>query len=161
MDNLDDFSKSKTQKKREQTQLQDFGVSLAKLSNEKLNKLPVPDELRKALQDYKKMKSHGAITRQAQFIGKVMRRIDHETLLEAWEKLDVKDNHLLIEAETWQTRLLTEGATALSEFISQYQPQNSQKLRQLLRQCQKETETVSKHNQKKLFNCIINILDIS
>ena len=61
---------SKSQKKRDADALQKIGVELVALSLEKLDTLPLPDNLRRAIIEAKSLKSHGAIRRQAQLIGK-------------------------------------------------------------------------------------------
>ena len=63
-----DEPKSKSQKKREADALQKIGVKLIALSLEKLDLLPLPDNLRQAIIEAKLLKSHGAIRRQAQLI---------------------------------------------------------------------------------------------
>ena len=56
---------SKSQKKREADFLQKMGVKFIELSLTKLDSLPLPDNLYKAIVDAKTIKSHGAKRRQA------------------------------------------------------------------------------------------------
>lgn len=131
-----DEPKSKSQKKREADALQKVGVQLIALSLEKLDRLPLPDNLRQAIVDAKQLKSHGAIRRQAQLIGKLMRIEGSEEILASYEKLlaeasaTTADFH---QIETWRMRLINDGKDALTEFIATYQPADVQHLRQLIK----------------------------
>jgi ribosome-associated protein len=78
---------SKSQKKREAHKLQEIGVALVALSLAKLDALPLTDELRQAILEAKRLKSHGAIRRQSQLIGKLMLRADSQAIIEAYEGL--------------------------------------------------------------------------
>ena len=78
--------KSKSQKKREADALQKFGLALLELRNDQINKLVLPDQLKQALIAAKKITSHGAVRRQAQLIGKLMRLINASELFEQYAK---------------------------------------------------------------------------
>ena len=78
---------SKSQKKRDALKLQAIGVQLVALPLSKLDALPLPDNLRQAILDAKKMKSHGAVRRQHQLIGKLMLRADSQAIINAYESL--------------------------------------------------------------------------
>lgn len=79
--------KSKSERKREMTGLQDLAISMSKLPDGLLAKIPLPDELKQAILEYKKMTSHGAMRRQAQYLGKLMRDIDAEPIIAAYKKI--------------------------------------------------------------------------
>lgn len=131
-----DEPKSKSQKKREADALQKIGVKLVALSSEKLDMLPLPDNLRKAIDDAKSLRSHGAIRRQAQLIGKLMRTEDNEAILDGYEKICAEASATTAEfhhIEVWRTRLIKEGKDALTEFIELHQPDDVQQLRQLIK----------------------------
>lgn len=78
---------SKSARKREAEALQALGVQLVRLREEQLRQLPLTDALSTALREAKKLKSHGAIRRQAQLIGKLMRAADHEAIRSAYHAL--------------------------------------------------------------------------
>ncbi len=127
---------SKSQKKRDADALQKVGVELVGLSLAKLNTLPLPDNLYKAIMDAKLIKSHGAKRRQAQLIGKLMRAADYEAILEAYEQILEEDSAVTAgfhEVELWRDKLINEGKDALTEFIDSYQPEDVQQLRQLIK----------------------------
>ncbi|KTD64156.1 ribosome biogenesis factor YjgA [Legionella shakespearei] len=127
---------SKSQKKREADFLQKTAVKFIDLSTAKLDLLPLTDNLRKAIVDAKSIKSHGAKRRQAQLIGKLMRAADYEAILVAYEQILEEDSAVTAnfhEVEQWRDRLIQDGKDALTEFIDQYQPEDVQQLRQLIK----------------------------
>ncbi len=80
----DDEYKSRSQKKRESTALQKLGEELARLSPQLLRGLELPEDLRSALAELPRMKTHEARRRQMQYIGRQMREVeDPEALAEA------------------------------------------------------------------------------
>lgn len=127
---------SKSQKKREADALQQIGVTLISWSATKLDALPLPDNLRKAIVEAKQLKSHGAKRRQAQLIGKLMRASDYEAIVAAYEQMREEDSAVTAnfhEVELWRDKLIEQGKEALTEFIDIYQPEDVQQLRQLIK----------------------------
>lgn len=57
-----------------------MGEELIALKTSELEGLPLDDGLREAVLEAKQIKSHGALRRQKQYIGKLMRHIDPEPL---------------------------------------------------------------------------------
>ncbi|KTC64783.1 alpha helix protein (plasmid) [Legionella adelaidensis] len=135
--------KSKSQKKREADVLQKIGVKLIDLSKEKLDTLPLSPPLKQAILDAKKIKSHGAIRRQSQLIGKLMRADDSAAIIDAYEGLLAKERAQTAafhELEQWRDRLINEGKDALTAFIDAYHPQDVQQLRQLVKKAIEEQQ---------------------
>jgi len=131
-----DEPKSKSQKKRDAEALRKVGIEFIALSMEKLDTLPLTDNLKQALLVAKTLKSHGAIRRQAQLIGKLMRCADSEAILASYEQLLAEGNAKTAEfheVEHWRTRLLNEGKDALTEFIAAHHQADIPKLRQLIK----------------------------
>lgn len=127
---------SKSQKKREADALQQIGVTLISWSVAKLNALPLPERLLKAIVEAKHLKSHGAKRRQAQLIGKLMRASDYEAIVAAYEQMCEEDSAVTAnfhEVELWRDKLIEQGKDALTEFIDAYQPEDVQQLRQLIK----------------------------
>lgn len=136
-----DESKSKSQKKREAGALQKMGVHFITLNNEQLARLPLTDQLRRAILDARSLKSHGAIRRQAQLIGKLMRSADYEEILAVYEQIEAESSAktvLFHDLEQWRDRLINEGKNALTEFIATYHPEDVQHLRQLVKKAMDE-----------------------
>ena len=67
---------SKTRMKKQMNDLQDLGVQLTRLSADTLKKIGLPEDLLEALLAHKKITANGALKRQTQYIGRLMRDID-------------------------------------------------------------------------------------
>lgn len=82
--------KSKSARKREAEALQNMAVSMTKFSEARLEQLDLPEDLRQAIRDYKKVekaRNFGALRRQAKFLGRLMREADPEFVARLTEKL--------------------------------------------------------------------------
>lgn len=150
-----DELKSKTQKKRDAEALKKIGVELVGLSMDKLDLLPLSDQLKIAIVEAKALKSHGAVKRQAQLIGKLMRSEDYDTIIEAYAELQAEDNSQTAKfhaVEHWRSRLIEEGKEALTEFIQTCPSIDVQQLRQLIKKAIEE-QSKEKHTgaSKALF----------
>lgn len=133
--------KSKSQKKRDADALQKVGVKLIGLSLDKLDTLPLSMQLKQAILEAKKLRSHGAIRRQAQLIGKLMRIDEGEEILAAFAEMQAEaraQTATFHQVELWRDRLIQEGKDALTEFVETYQPQDIQQLRQLIKKAVEE-----------------------
>lgn len=64
---------SRSQKKRDSTQLQKIGEELANLAPAKLAGLPLTEDLEQAIAEYRKIKNKEAKRRQIQYLGRLMR----------------------------------------------------------------------------------------
>ena len=123
-DTEDENSISKSQKKRDMLALQDIGEELVGLSNETINKLDLPDSLRSAVVDAKRIpkSKYGGMKRQMQYIGRLMREIDPLPIIEQLNSLKApnkKQTALHHLAERWRERLLTDE-TALNAFANEF-----------------------------------------
>jgi ribosome-associated protein len=136
--------KSKTRIKKEAEALQDLGMELLKLPVQRLNRMALPDDLRKALIDARSITSKIAGKRQRQFIGALMRDVDpdpiHRALLEPDTGLAVESEPVK-EARIWMDRLLSNDPAGLEAFVRACPGLELQRLRQLLRNIQKEKTT--------------------
>jgi ribosome-associated protein len=84
---VDDLKPSKSARKREYIALQKLGEELITLKVSDLDSLPLDDNLREAVLEARQMKAHGALRRQKQYIGKLMRHIDPEPIRSEMSKL--------------------------------------------------------------------------
>lgn len=133
--------KSKSQKKRDAAQLQKLGISLIDWNLDNLDKLPLPEPLRKAIIDAKTLRSHGAVRRQAQLIGKLMRTSDIEAVYTAYDAIHADESAQTAhfhEIEHWRSRLINEGREALTQFVDAYHPTDLQHLKQLIKKAIEE-----------------------
>lgn len=110
---------SKNARKREQHALQQLGEYLVSLKATQLESMPLNDELLQAVRAAQGMKSHGALRRQKQLIGKLMRQADADAIRDRLESIESRsraEKKLFANAERWRDRLLTGGPDALAEF---------------------------------------------
>ncbi|MDD5390401.1 MAG: ribosome biogenesis factor YjgA [Gallionellaceae bacterium] len=142
-ENADDFADSrisKTRRKNEMNALQDLGVELVKLSRERLEKMDLPERLLTELLEAQRLKANGAIRRQMQFIGKLMRDVDAEPIIEHLAVIRGESNTAKAEfhaLEQWRERLLEHDA-ALTEWLARHPDADAQQMRQLIRNARKE-----------------------
>lgn len=80
--------RSKTKAKEEVEALQELGKRLVGVGADRLKKLDIPESLRDAVLEAKKISSHGALRRQMQYIGKLMRDVDTDPIQEMLDELD-------------------------------------------------------------------------
>ena len=81
-----DFGPSKSQKKRDSDLMQKLGGELARLPADQFARIDLPEDIRQAIVDYQRMKSFGAMRRQMQLIGKLMRRLEASAVREAIDR---------------------------------------------------------------------------
>lgn len=131
---------SKTRRKQEMHALQDIGEQLVQLDLKRLTELDLPETLTDAILEARGMRKHGAIRRQMQFIGKLMRHVDARPIrdkLDLWSGLTLQHSARLHLLERWRDRLLADEQ-ALGEFAQKYPGSDLQHLRALTRNAQKE-----------------------
>lgn len=131
---------SKTKLKAEADAQQAIGKKLIDLSKEKLLKLDLPETLFDAVIEAKRLTANGAIRRQLQYLGRLMRDVDStriEEQLQAWDGKNVQENARFHTMERWRTRLITEP-NALQEFLVQFPLADIQQFRTLIRNAQRE-----------------------
>jgi ribosome-associated protein len=78
---------SKSARKREYLALQRLGEELLTLKEPDLLGMQLDDELLDAVLEARRIKAHGALRRQKQYIGKLMRYIDPEPIRAALAQL--------------------------------------------------------------------------
>lgn len=112
------MSPSKTSRKRESHSLQELGEALVDLGPGEIDDLALPGRLRDALEEARRIKSHGALRRQHQFIGRLMREIDAEPVREFLARRQAvrdADTRLFHAAESWRHRLLQNEPGSISQ----------------------------------------------
>jgi ribosome-associated protein len=131
---------SKTKLKAEADAQQELGVRLTELPKDKLLKLNLPEDVVTAIMDTKKITANGAIRRHRQYLGRLMREIDTAPVTEQlarWEGKHTAENAYFHGLERWRDRLIND-TNALSEFMALHPATDSQQLRTLIRNAQKE-----------------------
>ena len=132
---------SRSQLKREAEALQDLGAALVELPQSRLDRIEMPEKLREAIALARRITAHGGKRRQMQFIGKLMRGLDAESIraqLEAFQQADRRSAQHFHKLEALRDQLLAEGDAALGAVLDQYPNADRQHLRQLVRQAQIE-----------------------
>ena len=133
---------SKSRRKRDMIELQSLGEALVGLPEDQLRRIDLPDVLREAVVEARRIHAFGALRRQLQFVGKVMRDIDPAPIrlqLDALRGVSAKHIAWMHTLERWRVRLLADDA-ATGEWIASYPATDTQRLRTLIRNARQERE---------------------
>lgn len=137
---------SKTDLKRESTELQKLGEQLISLRRDLFEPLQLPDKLVDALKEADRITNFEGKRRQMQFVGKLMRLLDEEqraairAALELQRLGKASDTQALHEAERWRDDLI-ERDEALGDWLTKFPETDAQQLRSLVRQARKDRPT--------------------
>ena len=158
---MTDSKPSKSARKREQLALQDLGEQLIGLTAAELAALALDERLDAAIRDARRMKAHGALRRQKQLIGKLMRNVDAAPLRAQLMLLradETHSKHQFATAEKWRDRVIGEGSTALDDFAAETGTDDKE-LRSLLAEMQVAfSEKAEKTARRKIFRRLHQIL---
>ncbi|NUS39093.1 MAG: DUF615 domain-containing protein [Lysobacter sp.] len=136
---------SKTELKRESTELQKLGEQLMALRQGLFERLQLPEKLVEALAEAGRITNFEGKRRQMQYVGKLMRGLDEEQLAAVREALDeqrqgsARDSLALHEAERWRDDLIAREE-AFGEWLAAHPDTDSQQLRALVRQARKDRQ---------------------
>ena len=136
---------TRTDLKRESTELQKLGEDLLTLRADYIARLDLPEKLVDAVAECKRITNFEGIRRQMQFIGKLMRKLEdgkHDEIRAALEEQHMpsaKDTLLLHQAEQWRDRLVADD-DAVGQWITLSPGTDSQNLRALVRQARKDAK---------------------
>ena len=140
-----DVDVSKTDLKKHSDRLQQLGESLLTLRQGLMDKLNLPDKLLDAVAEAKRITNFEGRRRQMQFIGKLMRKLDDdtvqaiETALEVQHQGSVAETQRLHLAEQWRDRLIAHD-DALQAWLELDPDADLQHLRSLIRQARKDAQ---------------------
>ena len=141
----DDQPKSKSQRKRDMTALQDLGAELEALPKDRLARVPMPEALADAVLAARKITSHEGKRRQMQFVGKVMRGLDDDEVaairaaLEGFKGTSKAETARLHLIERWRDLLLADD-TQLTKFLGEHPEVDVQSVRNIIRGARREKE---------------------
>jgi len=133
---------SKSQRKREMTALQDLGVALVRLSTDQLACMDLPENLRDAIGQARRITDHEGRRRQLQYVGRLMRGADAEAIQRALAAATGGSREaaeLLHRCERWRDRLIDDDA-ALTELLSSHPAIDAQPLRATIRAARRERD---------------------
>lgn len=142
---------SKTEVKKEMVVLQQLGVKLVGLSDSQLSKMSLPENLLDSIKLAKTITKNGGLKRQLKYIGKLMRYVDPEPIIQVMDDIangNKKDTQSLHLKEQWRDWLLEGGKDKLTEFLNQYPSADMQRLRQLVR----NHNTAKTEDKKKIIS---------
>ncbi len=133
---------SKSELKRDMLELQALGNELVNLSGNELKRVPISENLSDAITLAHKIKNkHEAHRRQIQYIGKLMRSEEAEPIQAALDRIKNKHQQATREfhyLEELRDQLISEGDDAVQALLTEHPELERQKLRQLIRQANKE-----------------------
>ncbi len=110
---------SKTARKREHLLLQELGERLIGFTTVELQELPLDERLRDAVLVASAITAKGALRRQKQLIGKLMREADEDAIRQALDARSADDRiakRAFAEAERWRDRIVSEGRAAIEAY---------------------------------------------
>lgn len=126
---------SKTQRKKQVAGLQDLGAELVALSGEQLARIELPERLRDAVMDARRITTFEAKRRQLQYIGKLMRSVEAGPIRAALDAALARSHGEAAthkRTEAWRERLLSDPE-ALGELLAEYPSADGRRLRALVR----------------------------
>ena len=136
---------SRTDRKRESDELQKLGEDLLTLRAELMGRLPLSDKLVDAIADAKNITNFEGKRRQLQFVGKLMRKLDADTLEQVRTALteqhsgSASETLALHQVEQWRERLIADD-DAFADWVTRHPQSDSQQLRALVRQTRKDAQ---------------------
>ncbi|MDO6639818.1 ribosome biogenesis factor YjgA [Shewanella sp. 5_MG-2023] len=140
-DNDDEYV-SRTEFKKESEEAQELGMRLIALSKTQLDKVELEEFLYDAVLKAKNIKQKTeAYRRHLQYIGKLMRGYDHEPIIKSIDNVLNKNNNESAQVhkiEKLRARLLENPNEEVEALLAEYPLFERQKLRQLIRQTNKE-----------------------
>ena len=134
---------SRTELKRESSELQKIGADLLTLRSQFMDRLALPEKLRDAIVQARRITNFEGKRRQMQFIGKLMRKLDAAELdrvraaLAEQHSGSAAETLALHQAEQWRDGLISDDA-AFEKWLVQYPLTDGQQLRALIRQTRKD-----------------------
>jgi ribosome-associated protein len=132
--------RSKSQRKRDALAAKKLGEELIALKADTLALFELPDTLIDAIEAARGMHQHGALRRQKQLVGKLMRDIDPQPIVEKLERLREPERRATVQlhaVESWRDRLLAEGDPVLAELKDQFPNANLDAIAELVFQARR------------------------
>ena len=133
---------SKSQRRRDALETKSLASELIKLNAARLGRVPLDDSVRSAIMEARQIRSNVARKRQLQYVAKLLRRIDPEPIIQTLEGFDGEARQLTgrqHRSEAWRDFLLESGDQAVGVLMQQRDDVDTQVIRQLIRNAQKET----------------------
>jgi ribosome-associated protein len=157
---------SRTELKNASEKLQKVGEQLVALPEPLITALPLPEALKEAIFEAKRITKLGARRRQTKLIGKLIRRLEPEAQEAALAALRVEQEQTakhaepLHQAEKWRDALIADDAM-LEQWIAKFPRTDAQQLRSLIRQARKdarETKPGEAQRHGRIYRQIFKVL---
>lgn len=141
-----DDQPSKSARKRAAHDVQKLGEQLIGLRDAELQRLGLPERLAEAIRAARHIRSHGALARQRQLIGKLMRDVDPAPIVAALGergRLAALEAERFRRVEAWRDRLVREGEPAIDALLGWRPELDPKPLRSLLSAARDPTATTA------------------
>lgn len=152
---------NKSQQKRELKVLNKLGKELIELPAAKLSKIPLSEKMREAVDDGKRF-SRGALQRQLRRIATLMLSEDVAEIELALQKLKqptAQQNREFKQLEAWRDQLVAGNESVITELFEKFTNVDSQHLRQLARNAQREQQQNKTPKSARLIFKYLSSLD--
>jgi ribosome-associated protein len=116
-------------------ELQKLGERLTRLSNTQLGRMPLSEEMRLAIDEAHRIKSHNALRRHSRRLGKLLRNEALDEIQQVVDEIDGKHQagvDRFHQLERWRDRLIDGGSEDFGEFLETYPQADRQHLRHLI-----------------------------
>jgi ribosome-associated protein len=133
---------SKTKRKHAMHELQALGERLVELNPGQLSEFVLPESLRDAIENARRITRHEARRRQLQYVGRLMRTADADAIrekLKTWDGISTEHTARVHRIERWRDQLLADDA-ALKELAGAHPGLDTQRLRALVRNARAERD---------------------
>lgn len=144
---------SKSAMKRANLALQQLGEDLTRLGPSELEALPLDERLLEAVIEARQMKSHSALRRQRQLIGKLMRTADADAIravLARQGQREREEQRRFHAAEDWRDRICAEGTPAVTAFAAET-GRDGQSLQALVAELRSASDTQRRSISRRIF----------
>lgn len=121
--------------------MQKLGERLTRMPASQLARMPLGEEMRAALAEAARIKSHNALRRHYRRLGKLLR---NEALAEIQQVIDEIDGNHQVGVdrfhalERWRERLIDGGSDDFGEFLDTFPNADRQHLRHMIQAVQRE-----------------------
>lgn len=144
---------SRTQYKHDAQELKSFGEELVNLPAGRFEKLSLPDDLRAAVLEARKITSRPARNRQLQIVGRMLQGVDIPSIRASLRDIDHLPAQPVSPEAAAQTaainqlvdRLLSGNDEEIFSLSERYPREALQQLRQAVRQAKKKLQTTGDH----------------
>lgn len=135
---------SRSEVKRQAGRLQELGKRIYQLPKSQRDRLPLSDELRAAFKEADRISQPDALRRHFQYVGKLMRQIDQQPLLDALEHNDPGGNNPkpVDPLISLAGQLVEEGSRGIEQLLAEQPLMERQRLNQLVRNLRKAMQSI-------------------